>query len=415
MISEKGKLYLGVVFIAILTLAAIIADHFALWPFAEIRSNRPVYLNQRTGLSNPADGSVDQSLSLSSIAEASTVPYAVETVASGLEVPWSIVFAGEDRLLVSERPGTVREIVGGRLNAQPIHRFEEVSSAGEAGLMGMISDPNYRQNQFIYACYAYSVGENMFAKVVRLKDGGSFFSGETLLIDRIPAARNHAGCELGFGPDGKLYITAGDASERALAQDRNSLEGKLLRINPDGTIPSDNPFADSPIWSYGHRNAQGIDWYPGTDILFSTEHGPSGFDGPGGGDEINIIEKGANYGWPVVSHENSQEGMKDPEVVFTPAVAPASAVFYDSNVIPAFKNNLFFGLLRGQGIMRVVVNPDDPRQILMYERLPEIDVGRIREVIVGPDGYLYFTTSNRDGRAPEREGDDHIFRLVPLD
>ena len=338
--------------------------------------------------------------------------YEVKLVADNLYVPWSIVFTDPDRILITERNGKLRIIQDGILSEKPLKVFEEVSSNGEEGLMGLALDPDYKDNKFIYLSYAYGGSDKMSVKVVRYKDEGDRLSDEKTIMDGLPAERYHAGCRLRFGPDGKLYITTGDAGERKLAQDINTLYGKILRINPDGTIPANNPFPDSPVWSYGHRNPQGIDWYPGTDILYSTEHGPSGFDGPGGGDEVNIIVKGGNYGWPVVSHKESKEGMISPVLEFTPAIAPASGMFYRSDSIPQFKNNYFFGCLRGSGIMRVEIDKNDPSRIISNEVLAEVNFGRIRDITQGPDGAIYFSTSNRDGRGSIREGDDKIYKII---
>jgi glucose/arabinose dehydrogenase len=338
--------------------------------------------------------------------------YEVKLVADNLYVPWSIVFTDPDRILITERNGKLRIIQDGILSEKPLKVFEEVSSNGEEGLMGLALDPDYKENKFIYLSYAYDGSDKMSVKVVRYKDEGDKLSDEKTIMDGLPAERYHAGCRLRFGPDGKLYLTTGDAGERKLAQDINTLYGKILRINPDGTIPTDNPFPDNPVWSYGHRNPQGIDWYPGTNILYSTEHGPSGFDGPGGGDEVNIIVRGGNYGWPVVSHKESKEGMISPVLEFTPAIAPASGMFYRSDSIPQFKNNYFFGCLRGSGIMRVEIDKNDPSRIISNEMLAEVNFGRIRDIAQGPDGAIYFSTSNRDGRGSIREGDDKIYKII---
>jgi len=338
--------------------------------------------------------------------------YEVKLVADNLYVPWSIVFTDPDRILITERNGKLRIIQNGILSEKPLKVFEEVSSNGEEGLMGLALDPDYKDNKFIYLSYAYDGSDKMSVKVVRYKDEGDRLSNEKTIMDGLPAERYHAGCRLRFGPDGMLYITTGDAGERKLSQDINTLYGKILRINPDGTIPADNPFPDNPVWSYGHRNPQGIDWYPGTNILYSTEHGPSGFDGPGGGDEVNIIVKGGNYGWPVVSHKESKEGMISPVLEFTPAIAPASGMFYRSDSIPQFKNNYFFGCLRGSGIMRIEIDKNDPSRIISNEMLAEVNSGRIRDIAQGPDGAIYFSTSNRDGRGSIREGDDKIYKII---
>jgi len=342
----------------------------------------------------------------------SDTPFKIELVVSDLFVPWSIVFTDEDRMLITERNGKLRIFRSGTLLEKPLKVFNDVSSGGEEGLMGLAIDPGYKTNKFIYVSYAYEKGDRMAVKVVRFKDNGDSLSGEKVIIDNLPAEKYHAGCRLRFGPDRKLYITTGDAGERQSAQDVNSLFGKILRINPDGTIPSDNPFSNNPVWSYGHRNPQGIDWYPGKDVLYSTEHGPSGFDGPGGGDEVNVIVKGGNYGWPVVSHKETSEGMISSVLEFTPAIAPASGMFYKSDSISQFKNNFFFGCLRGNGIMRVIVDENNPEKVISHELLKEVDFGRIRDIAEGPDGAIYFSTSNRDGRGNERNGDDKIYRII---
>jgi glucose/arabinose dehydrogenase len=341
-----------------------------------------------------------------------TGSYSIEIIAENLYVPWSIVFTGSNRILVTERNGSLRVIENGRLVDEPIHKFTVVHE-GEGGLMGLALDPEFIQNKLIYISYAYEKEGDVFVKIVRFKDDGTSLSEEKTLLDNIPGAGFHDGCRLRFGPDKKLYITTGDAGNRDAAQDISKLGGKILRINPDGSIPEDNPFHNSPVWSCGHRNPQGIDWYPGTDIMYETEHGPSGFDGPGGGDEVNIIEKGKNYGWPVVHHKMHKDGMEDPVLEFTPAIAPASGMFYRSDVIPEFKNNFFFGCLRGEGIMRVVVDEKEPAKVISFGMLKDVDFGRIRDIAEAPDGSIYFSTSNRDGRGSVRVGDDKIYRIRP--
>ncbi len=336
----------------------------------------------------------------------------IEKFVENLYVPWSILFTSADRILLTERNGSIRLIQNGVLSQNSLKTISEVSTGSEEGLMGLCADPEYQNNHFIYVSYAYVKNSDMTVKVERYTDDGNVLSGGITIIDNLPGAKNHCGCRLKFGPDKKLYITVGDATDREYAQDLNKMNGKLLRINSDGSIPSDNPFTGSPIWSYGHRNSQGIDWYPGTDILYSTEHGPSGFDGPGGGDEVNIIYKGMNYGWPVVHHKEHKDGMQDPVLEFTPAEAPASGMFYKSGIIPEFKNNFFFGCLRGEGIIRVIIDPNNPEKVLSYEKMKETDFGRIREIAEGPDGAIYFSTSNKDGRGRTRDGDDKIYRIV---
>jgi aldose sugar dehydrogenase len=344
-----------------------------------------------------------------------SVKFHVETMISGLEVPWSIVFTPDNRILITERPGRVRVVENGKLKEQPLYVVSDVESTSEAGLMDLTLHPQFAKNRWLYLSYAYN-DKGIKVRVVRFRETGSTLTDRKLIIEDIPAARNHAGCRAKFGPDGKLYITTGDASEKELAQHLNSLAGKTLRLNDDGSVPSDNPFVNQPkvrpeIWSYGHRNAQGIDWHPDTGLQFQTEHGPSGFDGPGGGDEFNLVEKGKNYGWPAIHHADKRAGMETPLIEFTPAVAPASGMFYRGNLFKEFKGNYFFGCLRGTGLMRVVV---DGRGVKSYEKLLDGEFGRLRDVSEGPDGAIYVSTSNRDGRGSAVKNDDRILRLVPV-
>jgi len=340
--------------------------------------------------------------------------FRVETVVSNLEVPWSIVWAPDGRMLFTERPGRVRVYEKGQLAPAPLLTIPDVEESGESGLMSMALHPDFATNRWIYLAYTFSAGEQR-VRVVRYRETTNGLNERTVIIDDIPAARFHAGCRIRFGPDRKLYVTTGDATERSLAQRLDSLAGKTLRVNDDGTIPSDNPFvgqsnARGEIWSIGHRNAQGLDWQPDTNLMFQTEHGPSGFDGPAGGDEVNIVEKGKNYGWPVVHHEQNQPGMEAPLLVYTPACAPASAAIYRGSEFPQFKGNLFFGCLRGVRLIRVVL---DGRRVVSQEDLLSGKYGRIRDVAEGPDGYLYFSTSNKDSRGTPASNDDRIMRLVP--
>lgn len=343
--------------------------------------------------------------------ESKPVEYKVETWATNLFVPWDIEFTSMTRALVTERSGAIRVVENNVLNPKPVFQFEGVSNRSEEGLMGMALDPEYDLNRSVYVCIAYPKNGAIVDRVVRMIDEENGMKEAATLIDDIPAAQYHSGCRVAFGPDQKLYISTGDATDKNISQDLKSLGGKILRLNTDGSIPSDNPFPDSPVYSLGHRNPQGIAWHP-NGTMWETEHGPSGFDGPGGGDEVNMIEAGKNYGWPVVSHEKTKAGFEDPKLVFTPAEAPGSAMFYSGKVFPQFKGDLFFGALKGEGIIRVGLS-DDGKKVEFFEKLAGIDVGRVREVMEGPDGYIYFTSSNLDGRGKVDDGDDKIYRLVP--
>ncbi len=346
---------------------------------------------------------------------AKEVSFQVETVVAGLEVPWSITWAPDGRMFFTERPGRVRVVVNGQLRSRPLIILKDVEPSGESGLMSLTLHPQFANNHFLYLSYAYK-SESQLVRVVRYRESESGLIDRQVIMENIPAAQFHAGCRLGFGPDAKLYITTGDATERALAQRLDSLAGKTLRLNDDGTIPSDNPFvgqqnARPEIWSLGHRNAQGMDWQPGTNLMFQTEHGPSGFDGPGGGDEVNIVERGKNYGWPLIHHKEIRDGLEAPQLQYTPAVAPASGAFYRGSAFPQFRGNFFFGCLRGERIIRVVL---DGRRVLSQEGLLREKYGRIRDVAEGPDGAIYFSTSNQDGRGKPARDDDRIIRLRPV-
>jgi glucose/arabinose dehydrogenase len=343
-----------------------------------------------------------------------TVPWKLEVVAEHLFVPWSLAFTSPNRILVTERNGNVRVIQDGKLQEKPIFTFSAVRTKQEEGLMGMTLDPNYSSNNMIYFCYAIPTGSTYTDRVIKIHDHGDTFHehDEVVLIDHIPAAQYHAGCRVKFGPDGKLYVTTGDATDKKNPQDLSSLGGKILRINNDGSIPTDNPFPNSPVWSYGHRNPQVLDWNPLTGSLVATEHGPSLIDGPAGGDEVNIIEKGGNYGWPVVSHEKHQDGMVDPLLVFTPAIAPADGIFYTGDLFPQWKNHFLFAMLKGEGVMNVTFDPTNDKKVVSFEKVGGLSVGRIREIVQAPDGSIYLTTSNEDGRGNARDGDDRVYRIV---
>lgn len=345
-------------------------------------------------------------------AQTPATDYRVVEVAHGLEVPWSLAFAPDGRILVTERPGRLRVIADGKLQAKPLFVFPAISSRSEEGLMGLVLHPDFARNHLLYVSYATKRNGNMVVDVVRYRETGTTLVEPKTIVADLPASQNHAGCKLKFGPDRKLYITTGDATQRDLAQRLDSLAGKILRVNDDGSIPADNPWPHSPLWIIGSRNSQGIDWDPVSGMLFEVEHGPSGFDGPGGGDEVNIIERGANYGWPIIHHRAAQEGLKSPLLEYTPALAPSGAAFYRGHAIPKFENNFFFAALRGEQLHRVVLDPKDRRKVVREEKLLT-NYGRLREVIMGPDGALYVTTSNRDGRGSAQEMDDRIMKLVP--
>ncbi len=351
-----------------------------------------------------------------SYATSDGVKFRLETVASGLEVPWAFAWLPNKDLLFTERPGRVRIIESGKLRAEPVFVVPDVEPSSESGLMDITLHPDFAKNNYIYLAYSYNK-DGKQVKVVRYVYKNGKFTEDKVIVDHIAGAPNHSGMRCRFGPDGKLYVSAGDSTDWTLAQKNDSLAGKILRLNDDGSVPQDNPFVGKEgyrpeIWANGVRNPQGLAWQAGTNLLFETEHGPSGFEGKGGGgDEVNIIEKGKNYGWPEIHHTQTRDGMESPLLEYSPACAPASGAFYTGDRFPLLKNNFFFGCLAGKRIIRVVL---DGRKVLRQENLLEGVLGRIREIETGPDGYLYFSTSNRDGRGSPAKDDDRIIRLIPI-
>lgn len=338
----------------------------------------------------------------------------VEVVAQGLDTPWEFEWLPDGRMLITERPGTLRVIENGELRSAPLATIADaVETGGEGGLLGLAVHPDFAEKPWIYVAYTYSQGRGWGVRVERYTLEGDTLSDPKTILDGIEGGRNHDGTALAFGPDGKLFITTGEKYDRDLAQDMMSLNGKTLRVNDDGTIPGDNPWAgDSSarpeIWSIGHRNAQGIDWHPTEGYQLQAEHGPSGADGPGGGDEVNLIEKGENYGWPLVSHDKKDEGLIHPLAQWTPAIAPGGAAFY-SGPSEAWKGDFFIACLRGQALIRLDM---EAGEVKGEERLLLREYGRLRAVGMGPDGALYVGTSNKDGRARARDGDDRILRII---
>jgi glucose/arabinose dehydrogenase len=343
---------------------------------------------------------------------AATPDFAIETIVSGLNTAWAIDFAPDGRIFLSERPGRVRVLERGQLHAEPWMTLA-VAASGESGLMGLALDPHFAQNGYVYAAYSYRAGAfSTRNRLARLREDPKTRKGvlDKVLIDDVAGSNNHDGGRVKFGPDGKLYWTTGDAQTTRYAQNLKSLNGKILRLNSDGSVPSDNPFANSYVYSYGHRNAQGLAWQPSTGRLYATEHGPSGFQGCCR-DEVNLIEAGKNFGWPKIRGDETRGGMVAPVLQSgtSETWAPAGATFA---IRGPWAGSLLFTGLRGQSLYRLVFDPNSPRKVQTFERHFSRQFGRLRDVIEGPDGALYLLTSNRDGRGSPAPDDDRVIRLI---
>jgi glucose/arabinose dehydrogenase len=324
----------------------------------------------------------------------------VEIVARGLETPWALAFASDGRLFVTERPGRIRLMAGGRLQRKPIAVLKVVER-DSSGLMGLALDPRFDDNGFLYVCYTADIGGGRGVnRLGRLTFRDGVAAHEVVLLERLPAGV-HNGCRVKFGPDGKLYLTVGDAGVPELAQRIDSLGGKILRLNADGSVPADNPFPGSPVYSFGNRNPQGLAW-DRQGRLIEAEHGPTGHD------EINYIRAGANYGWPRVRGKAGDSRYADPliESGEDETWAPSGIAIRD--------NDLFVAGLRGQQLFRMTIGPD--LEITRTGSLLDQAFGRLRDVVVGPDGALYVTTSNRDGTTTDiDDDDDRILRVTSPD
>ena len=320
------------------------------------------------------------------------VPLAT-SVAKNLEIPWSLDFLPDGNLIFTERPGNIKLIDAEEgLLPEPLLTINEVAHHGEGGLLGIAVHPDFAESQFIYVYYTYQQGEGLANKVVRFRKQGGTLLDKTLIIDDIPGDRIHNGGRLKFGPDGLLYITTGDASISGQAQNENSLAGKILRLEDDGTIPIGNQFPDSPIYSLGHRNPQGLAW-DDQGRLWATEHGFTATD------ELNLIQPGMNYGWPLIHGDEILAGLQNPMIYSgNDTWAPSGAAFWNGSI--------FFAGLRGQSLYEAVLE-DMPALRRHLER----KFGRLRDVVVGPDNLLYVLTSNRDGRGLPTADDDQIIRI----
>ena len=324
----------------------------------------------------------------------------VEIIAEGLQAPRSIDISMDGRIFVSEKRGSIRVVDNGTLLTEPVGDIK-AENIGDAGLLGLTLHPNFTQNHLFYVYYTYSNSTGLFNKVLMLTESNNRIIDSKTILDGIPSDEYRDGGRIKFGPDGKLYVSTGDASIPELSQDLDSLAGKILRTNEDGTIPQDNPFSNSPVYAYGFRNVQGLAWAPNSGALYSSDQGGAG------NDEINLISPGKNYGWP---HEECNSSDDDnrytpPVLCFNPSLEPSGIAFAFSNKL-GYQNHLIVATLKGSHLRDIDFDSGSQNTIL-------VGYGRIIDLVESEDGSIFVLTSNTDGRALPQQGDDKILRLTP--
>ena len=325
----------------------------------------------------------------------------VSVVATGLDTPWAIAILPEGGLLVTERKGMIRLVdSSGGLQENPVAQISSAKEIGEGGLQGIVLHPDFISNKYVYLYYTYAgSSDNTLNRVVRMTHENKKLTDEKIIVDAIPGASNHDWGRIKFGPDRMLYITTGDAQNPSLAQDTNSLAGKILRVTDEGKPAPGNPF-ENRVYTFGHRNPQGIAW-DSDGTLWATEHGPSGLET--GNDEFNRIESGKNYGWPEIRGSQTKSGM------MSPILESGRGNTWAPSGLAYVGGKFFFAGLRGQALYEVSVNGSSASLKTHFKS----EFGRLREVLTGPDGMLYITTSNRDGRGNPKTDDDKIIRINP--
>ena len=332
-------------------------------------------------------------------AEAGPVEVETTVVAAGLEAPWDLVFTPDGEALVSERDSSRLLSIDSSGNVEELQRLPE-NGTGEGGLLGIALSPNYESDGYIYAYYTTDT-DNRVTRFGLGEDPEPILTG-------IPVLTYHNGGRIAFGTDGNLYVGTGDAGDTSNSQDLNSLGGKILRVTPDGDVPADNPFSNSPIYSYGHRNVQGLAWDEGGQ-LYATEFGQNRYD------EVNRIQPGGNYGWPAVEGEGgffaSGEYIDPIATWATSEASPSGAAILKNGAIPQWEGSFFMAALRGQRLYRLALDPSGT--VTEQEELLSGQAGRLRHVVQAPDGSLWVLTSNRDGRGTPIATDDRILRLAP--
>ncbi len=340
----------------------------------------------------------------------------VVTVADGLRYPWGLAFLPDGRMIVTERPGRIRIVAQtGRLSP-PLAGAPEVYASGQGGMLDIALDPNFQASGLVFISYAEPGPGGAGTAVARAKLdlAGNRLTQFAVIFRQVPktGGGRHFGSRLVFGRDGRLFVTLGERGERDRAQDPSINRGQVIRIEPDGAIPADNPFVGKAgfrpeIWSWGHRNPQGAALHPDTAKLWTNEHGARG------GDEVNIPEAGRNYGWPVIAYGRHYfggrigrgthgPGLEQPIYYWDPSIAPSGMAFYTGDKFPKWRGNLLVGALKFQLVARLTL---DGERVVGEERILEDLDERIRDVRQGPDGYIYLLTDSGDGR---------ILRLEPV-
>ena len=352
--------------------------------------------------------------------------YRVVTVAEGLVNPWSIAFLPNGDMLVTERPGRLRVVRNGKLLANPVQGLPAIRTGGQGGLLDVVPHPNFASNRLLYLSYAKASADTLQGTTAVVR--GRFENDQLTNVQEIfeakvwSAGRGHHGSRLAFDKNGFLFITLGDRMapstgtlEAHPAQDLTNHFGKTIRLHDDGRVPANNPFVNNTaalpeIWSYGHRNMQGLAIHPTTGDVFTTEHGPQG------GDELNVDEAGKNYGWPVVGfgvnyrtgaaiHTGTHRvGMEQPAHIWVPSIAASGLMIYTGDKFPEWKGSMFVGGMAGEQLVRLTL---DGRKVINEEKLAQ-RVGRIRDVRQGNDGFIYLAIDHRDGQPTP------IVRLEPV-
>ncbi len=327
---------------------------------------------------------------LSPVAVVKPTQVRTEVILDNLNSPWAVVTAPNNDIWITEIDGRIKIYNQNFELQRTLTNFPEINPTGQGGLLDIAFHPKFAQNGWIYANYTVRRNNGYNTRVNRFTyKNGELTEHKIILEGPTGSDGAHFGSRLVFGNDGYLYATFGERHLKEKAQSLNSLHGKTVRIGDDGSIPADNPFENNPIFTLGHRNPQGIALDPVSGNLFTSEHGPTGYDAPGGGDEVNLLKAGANYGWPVIHHNLTQEGMESPIAEYTPAIAPSGITFYTGNLIPQWKNDLFMTALRGARLVRLRIKDG---KVTEQENLLVGKFGRIRDVGNGPDGSLLIVT-----------------------